>query len=102
MVYQLPCEDGSKKRVCKCMFMHTLGMKNDGALAWFKKKKIQGRPIVSPIDGRGRTTPTSKSDEDLIRNHINSYHPQISHYNREHAPNQRYLDAGLTITGNNN
>ncbi|XP_030757813.1 uncharacterized protein LOC115883597 [Sitophilus oryzae] len=34
---------------------------------------------------------------ELVKEHINSYHPQPSHYNLSHAPNRRYLTADLSI-----
>ena len=32
-----------------------------------------------------------------FQNHINSFHPSISHYRREHAPNCKYLPPKLKI-----
>lgn len=32
-----------------------------------------------------------------VKKHIDSYHPQVSHYNLEHAPNRRYLPCDITI-----
>jgi len=34
---------------------------------------------------------------DLINEHIESFHPTISHYRREHAPNVRYLPSDVNI-----
>ena len=98
MNYFLPTETGEKRQVCKCMFMHTLGMKSDGIISEFLKTKRNGQSIAPAQDARGRSTPPNKSNEELIKAHINSYHPQVSHYTREHAPNRRYIEAGLTIT----
>ena len=39
-----------------------------------------------------------KADKATIRQHIESFHPQVSHYNREHAPNHRYLDPTPNVT----
>jgi len=33
----------------------------------------------------------------IIRQHVLRYHPQVSHYRREHAPNRRYLPNDLTV-----
>ena len=33
----------------------------------------------------------------MIKNHIESFNPQINHYRREHAPNLRYLQRDLTL-----
>ena len=41
MVYQLPLLNGEKQRVCKLMLIHTLWMKSNGPLQWFKKRKVR-------------------------------------------------------------
>lgn len=33
-----------------------------------------------------------------VEEHIESYHPQVAHYRRIHAPNRRYLPSDVTIT----
>ena len=38
-----------------------------------------------------------KTATDLIKNHIYSFQPQFSHYNRQHSPNRRHLLLELTI-----
>jgi len=98
--FTLPLLTGEHMSVCKVMFMHTLGMKTDGMITEFVKAKVKGEAnAISPtVDGRGHHAPSTKFNRDLIKEHINSYHPQISHYNREHAPNRRYLEPHLTIT----
>ena len=54
---------------------------------------------VSPsVDVWGHHAPMNKFDKNSIKEHINSYHPQVSHYNREHAPNRRYLQPNSSIT----
>ena len=97
MNYFLPTDLGEKKQVCKCMFMHTLGMKSDGIITEFLRIKRKVQPIAPTQDFRGRSAPPNKCNDELIRAHINSYNPQVSHYTREHAPNRRYIEAGLTI-----
>lgn len=50
-------------------------------------------------DKRGRHAPKHKlslEELQLIREHIWSYNPCISHYRREHAPNSYYLHPELT------
>ena len=71
---------------------------SDGIISDFFRTKRNGQSIAPTQDARGRSTPPNKSNEELIKAHINSYHPQVSHYTREHAPNRRYIEAGLTIT----
>ena len=73
------------------------GMKTDGMITEFMKTKVDC--AVSPsVDVRGHHAPMNKFDKKLIKEHINSYHPQVSRYNREHAPNRRYLEPNLSIT----
>lgn len=38
-----------------------------------------------------------KLDRKPIIDHINSFHPSISHYRREHAPNRKYLPSDINI-----
>ena len=49
-------------------------------------------------DRRGKASQPNKIDHNMIREHINSYHPQISHYNIAHAPHRRYLESSLSVT----
>ena len=97
--YSLPKESGAKIIVCKTMFLHTLRMKTDGYITEFKKamKEYCGLPIKAR-DNRGRHEPANKGDHNCIKQHIDSFHPQVSHYKRENAPNRRYLDAELSVT----
>lgn len=106
--FKLPQPDGSKLTVCKIMFIHTLGLKTDGTITEFVRRKLEGvnasdsgtsSSHTLTADTRGQAAATNKKDHDVIRQHINSYHPQVSHYTREHAPNRRYLESHLSITG---
>lgn len=99
MHYSLPKENGEKVIVCKTMFLHSLGMKTDGYVTELKKamKETCGLPMKSR-DNRGRHEPANKGDHNLIKQHIDSFNPQVSHYKRENAPNRRYLDADLSVT----
>ena len=95
-VYRLPMLDGKQLVVCKSMFMSTLGFKSDKVLTTAMKSTVLG---FDSGDKRGRHAPKHKlSDEDLaiIRCHIQSFNPCISHYRREHAPNRLYLPPELT------
>ena len=55
--------------------MHTLGMNMDGMITEFVKVKVD-RAVSPTVDGRGHHGPTNKFDQNLIKEHINSYHPQ--------------------------
>ena len=38
-----------------------------------------------------------KVDRTVLRSHVETFGPCISHYRREHAPNKRYLPSDVTI-----
>ena len=54
--------------------------------------------VIVPIeDRRGSHPPSNKCDAEVIRLHINSYNPAISHYKRKNVPYKRYLNPELSI-----
>lgn len=100
--YTLPLENGVDMHVCKTMFMHTLGIKTDGMITEFINTKLKApEQAISPValaEVRGKREPWNKVDRGAIKEHINSYHPAVSHYKVDHAPLRRYLECGLTIS----
>lgn len=53
-----------------------------------------------PSDKRKYNRPSSECSietHDLVNTHIELFHPTISHYRREHAPNVRYLPSDINI-----
>jgi len=100
LTYRLPLPNGKDVHVCKEMFMHTVGIKTDGMIAEYVNAKVKSPDcVVSPTtEGRGHPEPANKIDRSSIREHINSYHPVVSHYKVNHAPLRRYLPPGFTIT----
>ncbi|KAI4827166.1 hypothetical protein KUCAC02_030584, partial [Chaenocephalus aceratus] len=46
-------------------------------------------PLAPPKDQRGRHAPANKLDQKPLHEHIESFHPTVSHYRREHAPWRR-------------
>ena len=86
------------------MFLRTLELKTDGRITEFIKAKLADRSIESNRtqglmeDGRGKGVPSNKKDHASIQQYIESFNPQVSHYNLEHAPFRRYMDSDLTIT----
>lgn len=96
--YYLHTSDGQKLQVCKKFFLTTLGYKpkNDGVV--FRVLSNTERSSSTPApDRRGRHPNKSKFDRNRIISHIESFHPEISHYRREHAPNVRYLPRDVNI-----
>ena len=86
-------------KVCKSMFLNTLGysIRNDSINTPLMKSTAPDA-IAARSDQRGKHPCKNKIDVRPIHNHIMSYHPQVSHYRRAHAPNRKYLQSDITIT----
>uniref|UniRef100_UPI00358E9926 uncharacterized protein n=1 Tax=Myxine glutinosa TaxID=7769 RepID=UPI00358E9926 len=96
--YTLQDEHGDEKVVCKQFFLKTLGYTSDKMITVTLSSVSQG-DLSPPPDKRGRHAPPHKLSEDkrsLIEDHINSFHPAISHYRREHGY-RKYLPHELSI-----
>ncbi|XP_022834716.1 uncharacterized protein LOC111362296 [Spodoptera litura] len=96
-------------RVCKTMFLRTLGYTNDQAVlavlkANFKFSKTPDSAKASSApDLRRRHKPKHSFTDEYrgikeIDDFIELFHPTTSHYRLEHAPNRRYLPTGLTLS----
>jgi len=97
-LYFIPQENGDICQVCKDFFLRTLGFRSDKVVTVLLKNVVS--QLAPTADQRGRHKPLNKlSDETMkiIKDHIESFHPSISHYRREHAPLRRYLPPELTI-----
>ncbi|KAG9264186.1 uncharacterized protein LOC111196652 [Astyanax mexicanus] len=96
--YKLQDQRGEPRRVCKMFFLSTLGYnpKND-SLVMTMMGKARSRPLVPPQDQRGRQVAANKLDAKQLLDHIESFHPTVSHYRREHAPHRRYLPSDITM-----
>lgn len=93
--YFLNNETGEKFNVCKTYFLTTLGFKkNNDKVVRSALKHLRNDEIR---DRRGLNPNPRKIDNRLIIDHINSFHPAISHYRREHAPNRKYLPSDLNV-----
>ncbi|CAG9814598.1 unnamed protein product [Phaedon cochleariae] len=95
--YFLKTAHGEKVEICKVFFLTTLGYnrKNDRAITNVINKENYA---TSGQDKRGKHPKTPKTDRSVIKTHIESFEPTISHYKREHAPNKRYLASDINIT----
>ncbi|CAG4935770.1 unnamed protein product [Parnassius apollo] len=49
------------------------------------------------VDKRGLKTNPKKINNENVVEHVESFHPTISHYRREHAPNVMYLSSDITV-----
>lgn len=86
--------------VCKTMFIHTIGFKTDGSITNFVRRTANDLPCLGDKRGKQRglqMKSISEANKKNVNEHIDSYHPQVSHYNIMHAPNRRYLPPDLTI-----
>ena len=97
--YLLPLKDDKNVIVCKSMFLSTLCLKSDGMITEMVRAQRQSYDgAIAPVeDRRGSHLPSNKCDAEVIRLHINSYNPAISHYKRKNAPYKRYLNPELSI-----
>lgn len=96
--YMLKNENGACETVCKKFFLATLGFNrnNDRVI---RTALINARNSVVPTPSkRCMHVPHNKIDDEVIRQHITSFNPTISHYRREHAPCRIYLPSDLTFT----
>lgn len=93
----LPRTEEPKIRVCKTMFLNTLGIKQGMVYSALNKLSIQGTVLK---DNRGRHPNHKKViTEEMITSvcdHVNSFIPVESHYVRERT-SKLYLDGTLSF-----
>ena len=85
-------------KVCAVFWQHTLGYKHD-TFVTSMFRSIDNSMIQPSKDKRGNHVPKhAKTNEHLsiIDEHIESFHPSISHYRRSHAPLRRYMAPELS------
>ena len=96
-IYTLPAQDFGDVVVCKKFFLTTLGLTCDKVVT----TAVSCENVVRVAgDKRGQHEPASKFSSGVvedIKSHIESYHPSISHYRREHAPFRRYISPEISI-----
>lgn len=98
LLYTLPDKNAHAQSVCKKLFLKTLGYdeKNDKFITTMLRNSTP-ESITPNKDRRGSAAPVNKCNRDILIQHISSFHPCISHYRREHAPNRLYLPNDITI-----
>lgn len=85
---------GANVEVCQQFFLTTLGFKpNNNTFVHGALNNEFPKP-----DGRGKNLNKCKFDQSIVIDHIMSFHPETSHYRREHAPLRKYLPSDVTIT----
>ena len=88
--------DGSKYRVCKTFFTHTLAVSRDVVTNTMKKKTNVGTVTK---DRRGKHMKQRRLSDDLrenIRRHIRSFPTVPAHYVRRDSKRQ-YIEVGLSV-----
>ncbi|XP_051570432.1 uncharacterized protein LOC127450385 [Myxocyprinus asiaticus] len=97
LIYWLKNEDQVPQQVCKTFFLATLGYHpaNDSLVLSVMGKEI-GNEVI-PRDQKGRHTLANELDMQPVYDHIESFHPSVSHYQREHAPHLRYFPSDINI-----
>lgn len=95
ITYFMLNENNERVTVCKIFFLTTLGFqkKNDKVL----RNALKQAQVEEITDLRGCNPNPKKIDNKPIIDHINSFHPAVSHYRRVHAPNRKYLPSDLNI-----
>ena len=99
-LYTLFSASGENIPVCKTFFLSTLGLNSDKMIKTAIAKR-KGSFIKIIPDQRGWHQPSQKLNDtttEVIKNHIYSYGPSISHYRRAHTPNRLYLSPEFNIS----
>jgi len=95
--YCLRNDVGEDVCVCKVFYLATLGYaKNNDTVLKDALNSVSTGSITPKGDGRGSGM-HKKIDRTVLRAHIETFGPSISHYRREHAPNKRYLPSDVTV-----
>lgn len=93
--YFLP-KDHKSVQVCRSFFLNSLGYTNDSVITELITA-VKRQPICKLVkENRGCHAKTTR-DRDIIKEHIQSYKPCVSHYRRYNAPNIRYLSRELSV-----
>lgn len=99
--YNLTDNNSSVKKVCKVFFLTTLGFKkNNDRVIFDILHNTHDGALTPPSDKRKYNRPSTEysiETHDLVNTHIELFHPTISHYRREYAPNVRYLPSDINI-----
>ena len=91
----------NREKICvyNKMFLVTLRLKKDEVVSTILGK-MSGGQLQPSTDSCGCNEPTNKLPESvtqIVKEHIMSYNPCISHYRREHVPFRLYIRQKFTI-----
>jgi len=91
-------DQGIKTQVCKPFFLTTLGFKKTNDRVLDVLRHYPNGQVEAPDDHRSNKSTKKYLYQHLIEDPIESLNPTVSHYRREHAPNNRYLQSDITVT----
>lgn len=94
VIYFLPI-NGDRKKVCKSMFLNTLGMKK-GVVDITMKKRSKENVAASDGRGKGKSFTLAPALIEGIKAHIESFPCVPSHYCRA-GTERKYLDPSLNL-----
>lgn len=89
-------------QVCRTFFLHTFGYKSSNGNVIEKALNHMNPITYKPKDKKpsiGRLRDSVLQHEEAIKAHVESFHPETSHYRYVHAPNRRYLPDTFSIVG---
>jgi hypothetical protein len=75
-------------------------LNEDGIITHFLRRTANNLPCIEDQRGKAnalKMKEVGQQNYKVVKEHIDSYHPQVSHYNIDHAPNRRYLPCDITI-----
>ena len=96
--YKLRNGNGELLQVCQKFFLSTIGKKDRrDQIVRTALDTIEIGEIFPSQSKKGKHIKRQVYDRDLIKKHVMSFNPQISHYRRMHAPNRLYLTSDITV-----
>lgn len=94
--YTIPDGKGGFTKVCKKTFMDIFGIKSSKKIEVVVKKKKAGDTIFKDKRGGLKTYKYTFHDRKIVREHINSFPRDESHYGRKKS-NKEYLSSDLSL-----
>lgn len=93
--YIIPDASGCMKKVCKKTFISIFGI-SPRKITWLVNTKKSGQSVFKDKRGGVRNVKYKMQDRVMVRNHINSFPKEVSHYGRG-KDEKEYLSPDLNI-----
>ncbi len=98
IAFTVPDGQGSLVRVCKKTFMDIFGITTQKIATLVMKKKSGVTTFVDERGGKRGDSKYSVTERKLVREHINSFPQEVSHYCRtQNGTEKKYLSPDLNI-----